>query len=533
MEIVLDTRGQRKLKSLLLIYLFIVNAAAECPRPQGSGNMILSNEALLMNEFPDSSDVTLVCANGYVQESGSGIMSCIDQKWTEPDLICKKKDCGLPPPQPNMNFNTSEGTLFGATVQVYCDTGYLITGSSYRQCFAFGWSGNANCEIVTCEAPPEIQNGRSSWDPQENPKYGENISYHCNEGFTLVGELNIMCMDTGEYNSSAPECKGECPRPQGSENMILSNEALLMNEFPDGSDVTLLCANGYDKESGSGIMSCVDQKWTKPDLICKKKDCGLPPKQPNMNFDLSEGTLFGATVGVFCDEGYHISGSSYKHCFAFGWTGKANCKIVTCEKPPEIQNGKSSWDSPENPKYGENISYHCNEGFTLVGEINIMCMDTGEYSSSAPECKAECPRPQGSENMILSNEALLMTEFPDGSDVTLLCANGYDKESGSGIMSCVDQKWTKPDLICKKKDCGLPPKQPNMNFDLSEGTLFGATVGVFCDEGYHISGYEGFTLVGKLNIICMDTGEYSSSATECKDMHDQAENTNMDIGEIV
>ncbi|XP_061582899.1 complement decay-accelerating factor-like isoform X2 [Cololabis saira] len=208
MDIVLDTRGQRKLKSLLFIYLFIVNVAADCPRPPADGNMVLSREAQLMNEFPDNVDVTLECASGYVQESGSGTMSCIDQKWTEPDLICKKKDCGLPPAQPNMIFNASEGTLFGASLQVHCIPGYLISGSSYKQCFAFGWSGRSTCELATCEAPPEVQYGSSSWVSQENPEYGQSISYNCNEGFTLVGESSIMCMDTGEYNFAAPECKG-------------------------------------------------------------------------------------------------------------------------------------------------------------------------------------------------------------------------------------------------------------------------------------------------------------------------------------
>lgn len=44
-----------------------------------------------MNDFPEGSDVRLECANGHVRESGSGITTCIDGNWSEPDLICKSE----------------------------------------------------------------------------------------------------------------------------------------------------------------------------------------------------------------------------------------------------------------------------------------------------------------------------------------------------------------------------------------------------------------------------------------------------------
>ncbi|XP_070758148.1 complement decay-accelerating factor isoform X2 [Enoplosus armatus] len=208
MEVLLYTCGQRRVKCLLLLYLFAVKAAADCPKPLGSVNIVLTNEALLMNDFPEGSRVTLECANGYVRESGSGIITCTDGNWAEPDLTCKKKDCGLPKSQPNMSFNTSAGTLFGAVISVVCDKGYQVSGSSFKQCYATGWSGRAKCEIVTCDKPDEVTNGRSLWDSQDYPKYGEIIQYICNEGHTLIGNDSIVCSETGEYNSQPPECKG-------------------------------------------------------------------------------------------------------------------------------------------------------------------------------------------------------------------------------------------------------------------------------------------------------------------------------------
>ncbi|XP_023120687.1 complement decay-accelerating factor isoform X2 [Amphiprion ocellaris] len=208
MEASLDTCGQRTVQSLLLLYLLVVKAAADCPKPQGRENIVLTNKALLMNDFPEGVEVTLECANGYDRESGSGTITCIDEKWTEPDLTCKKKDCGPPQPQPNMSFNISAGTLFGAVIKAICDKGYKITGPAYKQCYPTGWSGRPKCNIVTCAKPPEVTNGRISWDAQDLPKYGEIIQYTCDEGYTLIGEDSIVCSATGKYDSQPPECKG-------------------------------------------------------------------------------------------------------------------------------------------------------------------------------------------------------------------------------------------------------------------------------------------------------------------------------------
>lgn len=74
-----------------MMSLFFPPAPANCPKPQATGNTVLTNEALLMNNFPEGSDVTFECANGYVRESGSGITTCTGGDWGEPDLICKSE----------------------------------------------------------------------------------------------------------------------------------------------------------------------------------------------------------------------------------------------------------------------------------------------------------------------------------------------------------------------------------------------------------------------------------------------------------
>ncbi|KAK2915381.1 hypothetical protein Q8A73_005975 [Channa argus] len=410
MEVFLDTCATPTVTYLLAICLCFLKAAADCPKPEGSTNTILTDEALLLNAFPEGTKVSFECANGHDKEKGSEFITCIDGKWSELDLTCKRKDCGQPEPQPNMRFDISAGTLFGAQIRAICDKGYEIRGPSYMNCYNSGWGRKPRCEMVTCEKPTEVINGRSSWNSEDDPQYGEIINFSCNEGYTLVGKSSIVCSETGDYDSPPPKCEetstssdssatattptvssssqAACPKPVGSNNTVLTNEALLLNDYPDRINVTFECVNGYVKEKGSEFITCIDGKWSEPDLTCKRKDCGQPEPQPNMRFDISAGTLFGDVIEAICDKGYEIRGPSYMTCYDSGWSRKPRCEMVTCEKPTEVINGRSSWNSEDDPKYGEIINFSCNEGYTLVGKATIVCSKTGEYDSPPPKCEA-------------------------------------------------------------------------------------------------------------------------------------------------
>ncbi|XP_062263221.1 complement decay-accelerating factor isoform X2 [Platichthys flesus] len=207
MDFLLDTCGRRRCL-LVVMQLLVLKAAANCPKPQGGDHIVLSNEALLMNEFPEGSTATVECVHGYVIDTGSGVLSCTGGKWTELDLRCKMKDCGTPKPQPHLTFNLTEGTLFGAEIEVRCEKGFQISGSSFKTCYATGWRGSAKCEIATCEHPAAVANGTSLWASQDEPTYGEIVEFACNEGFTLVGSKSIVCSDGGRYSPGPPECRG-------------------------------------------------------------------------------------------------------------------------------------------------------------------------------------------------------------------------------------------------------------------------------------------------------------------------------------
>ncbi|XP_043978112.1 sushi, von Willebrand factor type A, EGF and pentraxin domain-containing protein 1-like isoform X2 [Gambusia affinis] len=476
---------------------------ANCPIPEHGEYAILTEESLLKNTFPDGTVITYECRRGYDEVSGTGTANCVNGKWTKPDIICRKKDCGLPEAQPHMIFNTSQGTMFGALVKITCEEGYWVTGWRYLQCTGTKWYGKPNCVLATCPIPTKVENGEHSWSSDNKPEYQQTINFLCNTGYTMIGNKTIRCTKTGKYDYEPPRCIAFCPIPKGGENMILTDDSLLKKDFPAGTEVTYKCVIGYEKVSGTGIMICDDGKWTEPDIICRKKDCGLPKAQPHVLFDTSNGTLFGAVVKVTCEEGYYINGLNYKQCLDTGWFGTANCVIFTCSKLTKVENGRHSWNSDREPEYRQTIHFTCNTGYTLFGNKTITCTKTGKYDSEVPRCIADCPKPQHVENTVLTADSLLKSFFPDGTVITSECISGYNKVSGTGIIKCVDGKWTKPDIVCRKNDCGLPEAKPHMLFNTSQGTLFGALVKVTCEEGYRI--------IGSSSIQCLATGWFGTA----------------------
>uniref|UniRef100_A0AAY4DLV2 Sushi domain-containing protein n=1 Tax=Denticeps clupeoides TaxID=299321 RepID=A0AAY4DLV2_9TELE len=192
----------------MTILILTCRAKAQCDKPEPEGHVLLSDEAILLNSYPGGSAVTLECANGYEELSGSDTITCTDGAWSDVELVCRKKDCGPPRAPDHLSFVYSEnGTLFGAYAKAVCDPGYQLYGATYWQCLARGWIGTANCFAVQCRGPQEIKNGwisdRVTMDPVV---FGNVITYSCNDGYTLIGNRSLTCEANGQYSSLPPEC---------------------------------------------------------------------------------------------------------------------------------------------------------------------------------------------------------------------------------------------------------------------------------------------------------------------------------------
>ncbi|KAG7326529.1 hypothetical protein KOW79_009930 [Hemibagrus wyckioides] len=510
---------EMSLWTLLLLLLSFVSRGNtdECPKPVLEGNVVLSDSALLKNNFPDGSVVSLKCATGYKVDEGSSTITCVGGEWSHQELTCKKKDCGPPTPSPNMKFNIPSGTLFGDYVRPYCDRGYYLQGSSYKQCLAFGWTGRSKClckfkmfhPLVTCGKPPEIPNSVIVTDhKKEIMEFEDVIEYRCEDGYTLVGSGSVVCQENGKY-SSLPQCKGECPKPVLEGNVVLSDSALLKNNFPDGSVVSLKCATGYKVDEGSSTITCLGGEWSHQELTCKVVTCGKPPEIPNsviVTDHKKEIMEFEDVIEYRCEDGYTLVGNGSVVCQENGkYSSLPQCEVVTCGKPPEIPNSVIVTDhKKEIMEFEDVIEYRCEDGYTLVGSRSVVCQENGKYSSLL-QCKDECPKPVLEGNVVLSDSALLKNNFPDGSVVILKCATGYKVDEGSSTITCLDGEWSHQELTCKVVTCGKPPEIPNsviVTDHKKEIMEFEDVIEYRCEDGY--------TLVGNGSVVCQENGNYSS-----------------------
>ncbi|KAI5628503.1 sushi, von Willebrand factor type A, EGF and pentraxin domain-containing protein 1 isoform X5 [Silurus asotus] len=441
----------------LLFFLLVVSPrgnAGECQQPDLPNELVLSDSALLQNNFPDGSEITLECATGHEVDKGSNVIRCLTGEWSKEELICK---------------------------------------------------------MVTCGTLPVIPHSTILSQPNKTKiEYNDVIQYGCEKKYSLVGNSFVVCQENRKY-SSLPQCKADCAEPVLEGPVVLNKtNSTLNNTFPHGSEVTLECAAGHVKYQGSDVITCNNGEWNKQELSCKVINCGKPPEIPHsINFsNLTKEILeYKDKIEYSCEAEYTLVGNKFVVCQKDGkYSSLPQCKAINCGKPPEIphsikhsnltkeileykdeieysceaeytlvgntfvvcqKDGKYSslpqckaincGKPPEIPhsikhsnltkeilEYKDEIEYSCEAEYTLVGNTFVVCQKDGKYSS-LPQCKADCPEPVLKGLVVLKNSPTKM--FLHGSEVTLECATG--KIQGSNSITCNNGKWNNQELSCE------------------------------------------------------------------------------------
>lgn len=96
-----------------------------------------------------------------------------------------------------------------STVQYHCHTGYVTNGFPRAKCLAVegaaSWYGpDISCEPRSCGQPSDPGHG---WHAGECYTFGCRITYHCGEGYELVGKLERFCQADGAWSpKELPSC---------------------------------------------------------------------------------------------------------------------------------------------------------------------------------------------------------------------------------------------------------------------------------------------------------------------------------------
>ncbi|XP_052249885.1 sushi, von Willebrand factor type A, EGF and pentraxin domain-containing protein 1-like isoform X3 [Dreissena polymorpha] len=292
--------------------------------------------------------------------------------------FCPTQGCSTPVPvaHAHVDYNV---TFYApeSKVTYTCEHTYELMGPSTITCIqdptktVYVWTPGPTCSEKECGPLPQIANGMHA--QTYNRTISSTVAYTCNRGFNLIGQETVTCVLLTNQATATwterPSCEFECgPVPQIPNGKHEQTYNRTIN-----STVTYNCNRGY-KLIGQEAVACVllNQSyatWTEqPSCVL---DCGLPQKVMYANISGSNGTLEGDVTTYECQTHAELLGEQNVTCLHTGnWSMYPTC-IPGCGLPPVVANG-----SPR-PGYTMTVNstaaYTCERGYQLVGEEVITC----------------------------------------------------------------------------------------------------------------------------------------------------------------
>ncbi|XP_052772242.1 scavenger receptor cysteine-rich domain superfamily protein-like [Mya arenaria] len=136
--------------------------------------------------------VEITCDDGY-NISGSSVIQCQENLQWSNDTICVIVDCG-PLEAEHTLVDIENITTFGEVALVSCDTGYLPEGTTPVECLANGtWSEIPSCRVKDCGDPTPSRGQRNN----TVTTYGTVVFISCDEGLEVTGNSVIECRADG------------------------------------------------------------------------------------------------------------------------------------------------------------------------------------------------------------------------------------------------------------------------------------------------------------------------------------------------
>ncbi|EDO36503.1 predicted protein, partial [Nematostella vectensis] len=484
--------------------------------------------------------VFFMCKYGF-KLIGSPVRKCgKDNKWTGTQPRCEIVDCG--PLRAPMNGHViGNETTFHKIVRFSCNPGYKMHGYPDAICQANGeWSNTVTCLLVglSCGQPRDVRNAEYKLT---GTGFNDNVTYTCNEGFTVIGTVTKRCTAKGEWGGALPTCMADCPKPSHiPENAFIVNEK---ERYMSGERVTFKCKPGYNQE-GLATTLCFLGDWNIMPFKCEKGGCGDPGLPENgAKVGLSYGV--GARVFFTCKLGFNLKGSPSRRCGEDNkWTGtQPRCESKTVSfaeralaeeafrlfyyKLPlstlqkshvDINSGSNSGslaletlaliEAPTNGSVIGNettfqkiMRFACDPGFEMDGNPVAICQSDGKWSSTVTCNPVNCGSLDAPAHGSVSGDSTTFT-----SRLVFSCDAGYIM-SGSPIRTCLkNASWSGTQPRCDAVECGKLAVPRN---GTRVGTLwtFPNTVRFACDEGFELSGSAVRT--------CQADGSWNGTLSEC------------------
>lgn len=414
--------------------------APKCPKLQAPKKGSLSP---VRKEYKVGEMVVFECVK-YYQIQGAEKLTCQrNGKWDNPEPICVRITCDpIDPPVDGSLTPDKDSYNVKDVITFECNDNFNLVGSEVSTCLPTGeFSDEApQCVPVTCPRP-DVTDGVSFTPDQDDYLVGEDVTFMCIPGTILVGVDNVECLKTGEWSDEFPICEPvTCPRPVVTDGVSFTPD---QNEYQIGEDVTFKCIPGTTLV-GVDVVECLETgEWSDDFPVCEPIQCERPVQNDNIDSIVPDQDLYdiGDEVTFRCSRGFKLVGSEISVCQEDqSWSPvEPTCmKIVVCRQPPKPSN---SMQKPDQPIYqvGESIRYKCNNKFELKGEPVLTCQDNGEFDFRPPVCQRRCRRPYLPRKLSISPDK---DYYYPGDEVEFECGEHYKLEGGSTLNCEPNGRWS-------------------------------------------------------------------------------------------
>uniref|UniRef100_A0A1B6DCY4 Sushi, von Willebrand factor type A, EGF and pentraxin domain-containing protein 1 n=2 Tax=Clastoptera arizonana TaxID=38151 RepID=A0A1B6DCY4_9HEMI len=416
------------------------------------------------NLFNDKA--TYSCELGY-HVVGLRERTCqADGNWSGSTPVCKQNVyCKEPPSIDHARHNAlPEQTTFDldATIQYQCLLGYVTNGFPKAKCLSIentaSWFGpDISCEPKSCGAPADTAHG---WHAGECYTYGCRVSYHCADGYELVGHNDRTCQADGSW-------------------------------FP------------------KDLPSCV---------LVTAVQCTLPENPPHGKA-IFTSCSYNSVVSYECDYGYTLLGDATRRCSADKkWSGvMPKCQEINCGHPGVLFNG---WleNIEAGTGLGASIIFRCHDGMKLEGNTSSVCQSDGHWRYPLPLCLAPCVVPQVPQGRVIvannsrpnmtmaSGDPLLVMH---GEHLSLDCEHRFEPALNNTPITCINGTWSHIPR-CQPARCKYMAKAPKNGMVIAPKTEHGMKARYKCKDG--------FTLRGENTTECQ-YGNWTGELPYCQEVY--------------
>ncbi|ELU02210.1 hypothetical protein CAPTEDRAFT_212422 [Capitella teleta] len=396
------------------------------------------------------------------------------------------------PSQCGYNFYCTKSPLQEKKCNPGCSHGGTENGGKCT--CPIGRTGQCCEQEVRCDFNNSLRNG--NLDGTFPASVGSVVTYSCWEGYSLVGDSEIVCDAKGVCDIAHLEA--DCGPPR-----LPLYGGITGGDFSLGGEINVSCTTGY-RLIGSTTRTCLASgTWSGYETVCSPITCD-PPVDPRNGraLPVKEAFMFGTYVTIRCDSGFELRGKQKLKCIANEesiatggqWDAETpTCEAVSCGDPGVPEQGAK--DSI-NYNYPSNITYSCFSGYILRGASVLHCPITGIWTAPVPDCIA-CP-------------VNTYTTISHSDECQPCPPNTHTVTSGSNSLDqCIcDSGYKSGDQgACEEIRCSslVAPSFGSMsNCD----NRFGSICQAYCDDGYVLSS-------GTSQRQCREDSEWSGSDPVC------------------